>query len=193
MRLLATAILVLMPGVCSAYIQPSGDILAKMSTQIQRAKTVQASVVLEDPDGHILQQNIVNIPMRPGEEPVGRREALLAGYLPFKFLTTGREDLKSILPSLFADDSAASYTRFGGAVCYLLEGRKARLWIRKKDLFPMQAAVLTEEGTWITSLYLDPVALSRRIAYPSRTEVRKDKDLEFMELLSIPGQNVPSP
>jgi len=192
-RLLATVILVLVPSVCNAYILPAADLLGRMSSHFQRIKTVQVSVTLEDVDGRLLQENLVTVPMRPGEEPADRHDALLAGYLPYPFLTMDVKNLRSILPSLFAGDAGVRFTRLDSTVCYLVEGTGARLWIRKKDLYPLRAEVLTETGRWVTCLYLDPVHLTKRMVYPSRTEVRIEGNLEYIERLSLSKPNAPSP
>jgi len=191
-KLLAIIILTLIPSVCSAYIPPAAELIERMSSHFQRVKTVQVSVALEDVEGHLLQDKLVTVPMRPGDEPVGRPAALLAGYLPFPFLTDGARDLQSILPSLFAGDSNVNYVRLDGTICYLVEGRGTRLWIRKKDLYPLRAEVLMETGRWVTCLYLNPVLLTKGMSYPSRTEVRIDGNLEYIERLSSSKPDAPS-
>lgn len=183
MRYLVWVFLLLLPSVSSGYSPPAVDLLGKMEAAWQKIKPIQIHVVLETPEGRLLEENMVSVPLWLEPESFSRRDILKAGYLPFAYLTSNSDILNRLLPSLRLDDAKVRLARIDDVVCFVVEGSGARLWLRKDDLFPLRSEILMDNGQWVSCYYLDPVQVSGKVAYPGRTEVAREGELVLIERL----------
>jgi hypothetical protein len=68
-------------------------------------------------------------------------------------------------------------------ICYLIEGDRVRIWLRKDDFMPVKSEILTHKRTWTASLYLKIVSVANNLPYPARTEISRDGALLMIERL----------
>jgi len=162
-----------------AYTPTAPEILSRMAAAVRRADPVEARVVREGPDGKVIEKALIVV---PGHSDTTRSlQAVLD--LPYNMMILPVEELSHALPSVMSEDASVSLGRLGGRVCYILEGKEARLWVSKGDLLPLKVEVLTRKRLGTAYLYLEMVNLSENVSYPSRTEVWRDGELVLVERL----------
>ena len=161
-----------------AYSPTAPDILTKMEAVLRRVDTVEVRVVREEPDGTVLDEVVLPVPGKPGSSDSLRA---IFGF-PYTLLTLPTEELTEIL-TVTSEDTSVSLGRLNGEVCYILEGEDERLWISKGKLLPLKIEILSEKRPATSYLYLDMVKLSKKVQYPSRTEVWRNDELVLVERL----------
>lgn len=162
-----------------AYTPAAPEILAGMVMTVGRANPVEARVVREGPDGKVIEEALVVVPGRSGSSSTP--PAVLD--LPYSLMTLSVEELGRILPTVATGDVSVALGRLSGEVCYILKGRKERLWISKGDLLPRKVEILSGNRVGTAYLYLDMTKLSEKVSYPARTEVWRDGELVLVERL----------
>ena len=162
-----------------AYTPTAPEILSRMAAAVRRADPVEARVVREGPDGKVIEEALVVVPGNSG----GTRSLQAVLDLPYTMITLPVEELGHALPSVVSEDTSVALGRLGGRVCYILEGKEARLWVSKGELLPVKVEVLTQKRVGTAYLYLDMVNLSENVSYPSRTEVWRNGELVLVERL----------
>ena len=183
MRFLVWAIILFVPAVSSGYNPPASDLLRKMEAAWQRLKPVQVQVALETPEGRLLEERTVSVPLRMDPETFRRSDVLKAGYLPFVYLTSDSQILNQLLPSLHQDNVTVRLARIQNVVCFVIEGTDSILWLRKADLYPLKSEMRLNNGHRVICHYLDLVQISDKIAYPGRTEVLSEEQPILIERL----------
>jgi outer membrane lipoprotein-sorting protein len=162
-----------------AFTPSAPEILTKMATTLEKVDAVQARVVRERPDGEVIEEALLTLPVKSGTFK-GSGEILDLSY-PLVSLPT--EKLSRLLPGIYSEDAHVSLGRFEGKVCYILSGSNERLWVTKGDLTPRKIEILGAGRLGTLYLYLDMVQLSPKIPYPSRTEVWRGEELILVERL----------
>jgi hypothetical protein len=150
-----------------------------MVATARRAEPVETRVVREGPDGRIIEEVLLVVPGRPDSKP--SNQTILD--LPYTLITHSTEELGNTLPTVASEDASVALGRLDGKFCYILEGKDARLWISKGELWPLKIEVLSEKRLGTDYLYLDMVNLSEKVNYPSRTEVWRHGELVLVERL----------
>lgn len=162
-----------------AYSPTAPEILSKMAVTLRRAEPVEARVIREDPEGDVLEEVLLTVPGRAGST-----KSLQASLdLPYALITLPAEELLEIFPSIASDSATVGLGRLDGKVCYILEGKDARLWVSKGDLIPLKIEILSEKRLGTKYLYLNMIKLSEKVQYPSRTEVWHGDELILVERL----------
>ena len=181
-----TVTLLLMPSLCLAYNPSVKEILSRMETMLRRSDPVLLQVIRETPDASRQHEIQVTVPADLPEDAAADDDVLI----PFSSLTLPLDTPVNALPSLFDEDAIVKLDRFGGTICYLLEGRSERLWLRKNDLVPLKVESLSAFGKKMTYVYLDHANISEKSVYPSRTEILQDESLVMVEHL-VPARARP--
>jgi hypothetical protein len=166
-------------AVLLAFTPTAPEILSKMTATLRRVDAVEARVVRERPDGEILEEKLLTVPVKPGT--IQATQEILD--LPYSVTTLPAGELSKMLPGLDSEDTPVTLGRLNGKVCYILNGRNERLWISKGDLLPRKIEILGGDRLGSVYLYLDMIQLSPKVPYPSRTEVWQGGELILVERL----------
>ena len=172
-----------------AYNPPVEEIVSRMETALRRSDPVILKVVRETPDASLRSELQIKIPADSVQDSAADPAALF----PFSSLTLPAEELPGLLPSLYDGNASVRLARFQGFICFVLEGRTERLWLRKTDYIPLKVELLPAFGGWTTSVYLDLINVSKKAVYPSRTETLQNGTLVMVERLIPAGAGTVQP
>lgn len=188
MRLFGLILLLLIPRNTWGYLPAAPELMDRMySSHWTRANPVEIDIRLEDPGGDMGEDMTVLFP--PADVTADDVDGFLPGAPSTNLLlalSTGPSAAERIFPSLFQADTPVDLSRVDRTVCYLIDGRNVRLWLRKEDYLPMRLDVLEGNGVWIASRFLEYVPVSGQLVYPSSTEVYRGAELLFLERLVLP-------
>jgi hypothetical protein len=179
-------ILWFVPSLCLAYNPSAMEILSLMETALRKPDPVVVQIVRETPEGTWQREHSVRIPADSPETTAADQDF----PFPFSFLTLPTDNVLSALKSIADGNGSVKLDRFEGSVCYLLEGRGERLWLRKRDFIPLKLESLSAPGEWTAYIYSDLISISGEAVYPSRTEVRRNGSLVVVERV-IPARATP--
>ena len=178
----------LLPASSPAYTPPGPELMKKLQSFWARSRPVQVTVTLESVAGEEVREERITVPVKKLDPRPDREQILREGYVPFRYLTAPEEEISALLPSLMAPTSRVSMTRIEDAICFLVEGSGARIWLRKADLVPLRLELSSSSGEVLTMRYLEPTKLSERVQYPSRTEIERNGEVVYYERVHRPDQ-----
>jgi hypothetical protein len=182
-------VLWLIPVFGLAYTPPAHEILSRMEAAMRVSRPLAVKTVRETPDAYAVREGTAMITSESGR---GLYEDF-GGTIPFSLFTLSKKEITQVFGSVFHEKISVSLDRIGAFVCYLIDGGRKRLWLRKSDLVPIKAESLSSSGEWITCLYLDFVILTKGFLYPARTEVYRDGSSLFVDRLVAPLTYVDRP
>ncbi|MDF1536999.1 MAG: hypothetical protein P1S46_10980 [bacterium] len=158
------------------YTLTAPEILNRVEAALARAEAIQVQLIMEDPDGNVLEERTVTIPSRSA----GTDASSFPG-VPYSRFTGSKEALAASWPFLTLEETPVTLDRLSGTVCYLVKGNGVRLWLDKGTYIPLRIETLSEDSSSTITDYLDMVHVSEKVRYPARTEVRRDGSLLIVE------------
>ncbi|MEE8546985.1 MAG: hypothetical protein V3S63_02655 [bacterium] len=181
---IAAAIILLLPSISFAYSPPADKLLSDMAKLWNRARPATVNLVLETADAKELGEVSTILPLR-GEDVIPEVDLFgQGGYLPFHLFTVDKDSLFGTLRTrLLGENPSVRLDRLDTVICYLIEGDRVRIWLRKDDFMPVKSEILTHKRTWTASLYLKTVSVANNLPYPARTEISRDGALLMIERL----------
>lgn len=192
--LLATAIILLLPSISFAYSPPADQLLKDMAKLWDRSRPANVMLVLETADGDEVGEASATLPLR-GEDTIPEVDLFgQGGYLPFHLLTVDKDSLFGTLrDQMLGENPTVRLDRLDSVICYLIEGERVHLWLRKDDFMPLKSEILNHKGSWTSARYLETVSVSKNLPYPARTEISGDGELIMIERLVTDTQNDTTP
>ncbi len=182
---IAAAIILLLPSISFAYSPPADELLKDMAKLWNKARPSAVSLVLETADAKELGEVSAILPLR-GDDVIPEVDLFgQGGYLPFHLLTVDKDSLFGTLRTrILGENPSVRLDRLDTVICYLIEGNRVRIWLRKNDFMPVKSEILTHKRTWTASLYLETVSVANNLPYPARTEISRNGELLMIERLA---------
>lgn len=181
-------LLCLIPAVALGYNPSPAELLSKMEAGWRKVKAVPAHLRLYDGSGQSLGERPQAVAAQAAPAPKDPE-----GFVSFTRFLAGGDYLAAQVPTLLAADATTGVGRLDTTICYRLEGRTERAWLRKADLVPVKVERLVVDGVWEVTSFLDIVLLEDRYPYPARTEFVRAGKLLFVETLIRDAAQPPAP
>ncbi len=191
---IAAAIILLLPSISFAYSPPADKLLSDMAKLWNKARPAAVRLVLETADGNELGEISATLPLR-GEDVIPEVDLFgQGGYLPFHLLTVDKDTLFGTLRTrILGENPSVRLDRLDTVICYLIEGDRVRIWLRKEDFMPVKSEILTHKRTWTASLYLEIASVANNLPYPARTEISRNGELLMIERLATDNKDDTTP